>query len=126
MATRGGQSFGREDRIRKRPDYQRCYREGRRHFAPLVTVHVHSSPTGSPRLGITATRKVGGSVVRQRLRRRTREIYRRWSGRADLPAVDIVVHLRPSAAQSSFDELRGQIEKLLARILPQAARDERR
>ena len=32
-------------------------------------------------------------MVRQRLRRRTREIYRRWSGRRDVPPADIVVHL---------------------------------
>ena len=110
------ETFRRDDRIRKRVDYQRCYREGSRHFAPLVTVHVHPSPAGGPRLGITATRRVGGSVVRQRLRRRTREIFRRWEGRADLPEVDIVVHLRPAAAEASFEQLRDQIEKLLRRV----------
>ena len=118
-ATPASECFGREDRILKRADYQRCYREGARHFAKLLTVHVHSSLSGRPRLGVTATRKVGGSVVRQKLRRRTREIYRRWEGRGSLPAVDIVVHLRPQAAGSSFEELRHQIEHILARFSPQ-------
>jgi len=75
-----------------------------------------SSPAGRCRLGITATRKVGKAVVRQRLRRRTREIFRRWPGRPQLSAMDIVVHLRPPAAAAKFDELREQLEEQLRKV----------
>ena len=55
-----------------------------------------------PRLGITVTRKVGGAVVRNRVKRRLREIYRRWPDQPQLPALDIVIHAKPSAARATF------------------------
>jgi len=117
VTSRASESLAREDRLLRRPDYQRCYRSGKRLWGDLATLHVLESPEGRCRLGVTATRKVGGSVVRQRLRRRTREIFRRWPERHRLPHVDIVVHLRPGSGSSSFDELRTQLEGQLRRVL---------
>lgn len=94
-----------DERLRRRSDYQRCYRNGRRRHGKFATLFVAPSSHGSPRLGITATRKVGPAVVRNRLKRRVREIYRRWNRRFDLPAVDLVVHLKPVAAEAGFGEL---------------------
>lgn len=101
-----------EDRLRRRADYLHCYRRGRRLHGALATVHAAGNREGRPRLGVTAARKVGGSVVRQRLKRRVREIYRRWEGRYRLPAADIVVHLKPSAAAAGFGELKPELERL--------------
>ncbi len=112
----GPESLRRQDRIRRRVDYQRCYRKGHRLYGSLLTVHAIRSTEGGPRLGTTAMRKVGPAVVRQRLRRRTKEIFRRWPGRASLPAKDIVVHFKPAAAQATFAELRDELQSLLARI----------
>lgn len=77
-----------------------------------MTLFAAPAPADHPRLGITATRKVGSAVVRNRLKRRVREIYRRWSGRSELPAVDLVVHLKPQAARASFEELESDLTKL--------------
>ncbi len=117
----GTESLGRQDRIRKRAEYQRCYREGRRIHGALATLHVIPSSEGRCRLGITATRKVGPAVVRQRLRRRTREIFRRWPGLRELPLADIVVHLRPASASASFAELETQLQAQLRRFQEKAA-----
>jgi ribonuclease P protein component len=68
---------------------------------------------GHPRLGITASRKVGTAVVRQRLKRWVREVYRRGQERRDLPAVDLVVHLQPAAAQADFASFRQELTRLL-------------
>lgn len=70
-----------------------------------------------PRFGITVNRKVGGAVVRNRVKRRLREIYRRWGDRTKLPAVDIVLHARPSAPQASYSQLAQEVEKQLARLI---------
>lgn len=69
------------------------------------------------RLGITASRKVGGAVARHRLKRRTREIFRRWSERPRLPAVDMVVHIKPDAARASFSELRQELERQMSELV---------
>jgi ribonuclease P protein component len=76
-------------------------------------MHVLPNQLGRPRLGITATRKIGNAVVRNRLRRRCREVYRRYQRRADLPALDIVVNLKQRAAAATWDETRRQLERQL-------------
>lgn len=103
--------------MRRRADYLRCYREGRRLHGGLATLHIAPNREGRARLGMTASRKVGGAVVRQRLKRRVREVYRRWEGRGRLPAADLVVHLKPAAAAASFGELEAELERLLGLVL---------
>jgi ribonuclease P protein component len=79
-------------------------------------LHYARNSVGGPRLGITASRKVGNAVVRNRLKRRVREIFRRWPGRRNLPAVDVVVHLLPAAAAADFSTLRSELSELLGRL----------
>ena len=73
---------------------------------------------GHPRLGITVSRKVGNSVVRHRVKRRLREIYRRWHQRTQLPSKDLMAHLKPKAGRASFRELEAELTRLLATWLP--------
>jgi ribonuclease P protein component len=80
-------------------------------------VHFVPNSLGHPRLGITATRKVGSAVVRNRLKRRTREIYRRWDKRSQLPSLDIVLHLKPTASDASFQELEREIHRLCRSLI---------
>jgi ribonuclease P protein component len=101
------------DRLRQRVEYLACYERGRPVGGPLATMHVLPNQLGRPRLGITATRKIGNAVVRNRLRRRCREVYRRYRRRADLPALDIVVNLKQRAAAATWDETRRQLERQL-------------
>jgi ribonuclease P protein component len=77
--------------------------------------------TGRPRLGISVGKRSGGSVVRNRLRRRVREIFRR-NRPSSAPGLRIVVNIRPSAASSTFSELAHDyllaLERGVARIRP--------
>jgi ribonuclease P protein component len=111
------QGFRPTDRLHQRVEYLACYQRGRPVTGPLATLHVLANQLGGPRLGVTATRKVGNSVVRNRLRRRCREVYRRFRRRAELPALDIVVNLRPRAASASFSETRRQLERQLDTLI---------
>ena len=106
-----------QERVRRRADYLRCYRTGRRRQGSLVTLHFVPNQLGHPRIGITASRKVGKAVVRQRLKRRTREIYRRWQDRAQLPPMDLVVHLKPEAGKSDFVSFEADLLRLLSGLL---------
>jgi ribonuclease P protein component len=56
------------------------------------------------RIGITASRKVGGAVVRNRIKRRVREWFRQSRDRLP-PDVDVVVIARPGAGALSSQEL---------------------
>lgn len=52
-------------------------------------------------------------MVRHRLKRQVKEIYRRWDERDRVPAVDMVVHLKPSSSSSDFEALRAELIRLL-------------
>lgn len=106
-----------QEKVRRRADYLRCYRTGRRCHGSLVTLHFVANQLGHPRVGITASRKVGKAVVRQRLKRRIREIYRRWPERAQLPHMDLVIHLKPEAGKSDFASLQAELLRLFGSLL---------
>ena len=114
-----GESLLREDGLRRRRDYLRCYEQGRRRRGRLVTLFVveRESDARGPRLGITVTRKVGNSVRRHLIKRRVKEIYRRWSQRNQLPPSDILVHLRPQASEADFATLQKELIRLLSQLV---------
>jgi ribonuclease P protein component len=107
-----------EERVRRRADYLRCYRTGRRRHSSLATLHFVPNQLGYPRIGITASRKVGKAVIRQLLKRRIREIYRRWPDRGSLPALDLVVHLKPEAGRADYAAFQAELLRLLGSVLP--------
>lgn len=110
-----GESLRREEGLRRRADFLQCYRTGRRRHGSLVILYFRQRPPEPPhaRIGITASRKVGGSVVRHRVKRRVREIYRRWGERSLLPPYDIVVHVLPAAREAGFQDLKKDLLELL-------------
>ncbi len=57
------------------------------------------------RLGVTASRKVGGAVVRSRCRRRLRELYRTRVPADRAPSVDLVANARRSVAGAPWSAL---------------------
>jgi ribonuclease P protein component len=109
-----GQRLLPEEKVRRRADYLRCYRTGRRRHGGLAVLYFAPNQAGHPRLGITASRKVGKAVVRQRVKRRIKEIYRRWQDRGKLPALDLVVHVKPEAGTADFRSLQVELVRLLA------------
>jgi ribonuclease P protein component len=116
VAARAGESLTSEERLRRRKDYLGCYRTGRRRHGSLTILYFVPNQLGHPRLGITASRKVGKAVVRHRLKRRIKEVYRRWQDRGRLPALDLVVHLKPEAGKSDFPALRAELLRLFGSL----------
>lgn len=65
-----------------------------------------------PRLGVTATRALGGAVVRNRIKRRLREAFRMHRS-ALAPQWDIVVNPRRAAIDASFAEIEQALMKVI-------------
>lgn len=116
-----GEALLPHERLLRRGDFLQCYRRGRRRHGSLVTLYFLSTEPerGYARFGISVSRKVGGAVVRNRTKRRIRECYRRWSERRRLPAVDLLIHVKPPAAQADFSMLRTEVLRLLGPLASQ-------
>ncbi len=111
--TRGPESFGKDRRILRRAEYLQVYEAGRRLAGRKLVFFLRPASSGGTRLGITITKKTGSSVVRNRLRRRLRELFRRTEGFA--APVDLVVNVRPGAEKAPFSELAEDFARLARR-----------
>lgn len=109
----GDARFRPQDRIRKRSEYQVIYTQGRRIPSASFVLFVMRNGLGRPRLGITATRRVGGAVKRNRAKRLVRDIFRRHKREFD--NVDIVLNVRASLPGAEIARLEAE---LLARLRP--------
>ena len=112
MSSPTGEAFPKAMRVRRRREYLASSRTGqRRHTAHFTVVCVPRA--GTTRLGITVTRKIGGAVERNRVKRRVREVFRR-DPRHLLPDHDVIVIAKQSAADVPFADVRRELTTLAA------------
>ena len=97
MDRKTDEGFPRRQRIVRRSDFGLLYKTGRRLDAGKFVLFVRLNDLGFPRLGLTVSRKVGGAVVRNRVKRLFREVFRRLA--ADIPCpFDFVVNAKRECA----------------------------
>ena len=94
-----------DERIRKKSDFAGLYRLGSRFRGRLFTLVFLRNELGHARLAVVASRKVGSAVVRNRVKRRFRELFRREKGLLKEP-LDLIVIARPESGQAAWGELR--------------------
>jgi ribonuclease P protein component len=102
------------DRIRKRPEFLQAYAEGVKQHGRFMKVFVRRSSLPVPRLGVSATRKIGPAVVRNRAKRRARELFRRARPDAGL---DVVIIPRQEFGAVPFERLEADYRAALRRAL---------
>jgi len=106
LAPKAGTGFPRAARLLKHSDFDRVYRQGRRHFSPHMTVFYLAQPEDalpqrSARVGFTVGRPLGGAVERNRIKRRLREAVRLRRAALQSP-VDIVINPKKSVLTLDF------------------------
>jgi ribonuclease P protein component len=97
--------------LRSRTDFSALQSGGRTRGHRLLTIRTRPNGLDHHRFGISTGRNVGSAVVRNRVRRRIREILRAMP--IGGPGRDILVVCRPAAATAGYDELRDAIGRLL-------------
>ena len=108
-------------RLKQRREFLRVQRGGRKHHVRHFMVFVsRRAPDASAepqptRLGITVTRKIGNAVVRNRIKRLVREVFRQH--RQQLPVgLDLVWVAKQQAAAASFADVLADFEALARRL----------
>jgi ribonuclease P protein component len=94
-----------EERIRRKRDFIDLYRDGHRLRGRYFTLVYRSGPLGHSRLAVVVSKKVGPAVVRNRVKRRIRDIFRRTKNLIVEPT-DIIVVTRKEILELTPAELR--------------------
>ena len=97
--------------LRRRSDFTRVQRRGKRQVGPLF-VFLASGAAAESRVGITVSKQVGNAVVRNRLRRRVKAILDRTAF-GEAPHRDVVLIARPGAGEADFAAVAAEIGRLL-------------
>ena len=119
-ANRAGGGFPRAGRLLKHSDFDRVYKQGRRHFSSNMTVFYlrqveGATADGTARVGLTVGKVLGGAVDRNRIKRRLREAVQ--MRRAALTgAVDVVINPKKSVLALEFPVVLEEVGRALETI----------
>src|SRR3954453_22500812 len=106
--------FARNERIRRRAEYQEIYKRGVRVHGRYLTLFLMPGQSEVGRLGIAATRKLGGAVERNRAKRLIREVFRR---NKVAPGFDVVVVPKRELLDASLTVLEAEYRQVVERRL---------
>ena len=122
MEAAGSEALPKSKRIAKRREFLRVYETGQKIVSRYVVLFFAASELPHSRIGITATKKLGKANIRNRLKRWTREVYRRQREPLGLDAhsLDVVVNVKPNAAAASFQDYGRDLSLALERVVKDA------
>ena len=100
------------NRLKKRYQFNYVYKSGEHYSGEHIVLYVASSKTKNIKVGLAVTKKVGHAVVRNKVRRRLREIIKK-----QVPILkqnnNIIVVARDNITEASFEKLSNEFLKLL-------------
>ena len=102
-------------RLRRSADVKRVYDEGKSWAHPLLVLIVRPNELGFSRVGVTASRKVGGAVERNRVKRLLREAARRLYPEFETRGWDVILIARPRLVEVNEAEVERALLSLLDR-----------
>jgi ribonuclease P protein component len=107
-----GARFPREARLVRKSEFDAVYRAGKRRSSSHYSVFFRANELPQSRFGFSIKKALGGAVVRNRIRRRLREMVR--CHRLEIPAGwDIVIHPKSSVSRGEFAALTADLLRVL-------------
>jgi ribonuclease P protein component len=110
----------RRERLTDGADFERLRAEGRQHRHPFYTLSVAANGLAHNRYGFITSRRLGGAVVRNRVRRRLREAVRRAAPRLK-SGFDVVIIAREAIVGQPYEQITAALDDLLRRARLEAA-----
>lgn len=95
--------------------FRRIYRKGRSSVQPCLVVYCQRNREGKTRLGVTVSTKLGKAVVRNRVRRQLREMYRLHLGEMKT-GNDVIIVGRVKAVHTLYRKIEGQYLRALKEL----------
>jgi ribonuclease P protein component len=99
-------------RIRRRREFLALQRDGRRRHTSHFVVIRRTSTGAASRLGVTVSARIGNSVVRNRVKRLVREVFRHRRGDI-VPSSDVLVIAKPGASTLTYAQAATELERVL-------------
>ena len=101
--------------LKKNSDFHRLYAKGKSAATPYLVLYCRKNRLGHNRAGYTVSVKLGHAVVRNRVRRRLREIVR-LNAAAVKPGFDLVIVARSRAVDAEYRRLEQSYLKLCGKL----------
>jgi ribonuclease P protein component len=119
--TQRGKMNSRSGRLLRHADFERVYKQGRKHFSPNITVfYLKRADEEGMRVGFTVSRALGGAVDRNRMKRRLRESVR-LTRPIPSPAVDVVINPKRSVRTMAFSDLLSEVSRAFEVIVQKSS-----
>ena len=109
------ESFRPHERIRKRKDFSYIYRKGSRYRGKYFILICLSNELRYSRMAVVASKKTGNAVVRNRIKRRIRALFRTHKHLLTV-SLDMVFIVRREIRNAARKEIRGEYIKALEAV----------
>ena len=106
--------YSKENRILKNREFQTMYSESSKCVSPSFVVLGRITDSPVPRLGVVVSKKVGGAVTRNRIKRLCREVFR--YNKAQFPNLNVVMIARKGAGSIAGEVVSSDVKRCLSRI----------
>lgn len=103
------------DSLKNNYEFRRLYAKGESARSPWMVLYCRRNRVQKNRLGITVSTKIGKAVVRNRIRRRLREIYRLQEEKVQ-PGYDIVLVARTRSRYAEYSMLERDFIRLAKKL----------
>jgi ribonuclease P protein component len=103
--------------LRNSRQFRRVYEQGHRIHTPFFSAFFLRNDAGERRYGITVTRKIGGAVIRNRCKRRLREIVRKYELCPSYPdGFDLVLNVKSEMVEADFEKLQKSFARVVSKF----------
>lgn len=99
-------------RLRKNIEFKRVYNKGKNYWNRNLILYVRKNGLEETRLGITITKKIGNAVIRNKIRRRLKEIYR-LNHQSVKNGYDLIFIPKKNVVDLSYKELESSLIHIL-------------